>query len=332
MPAWLRQAAQWLAILIGIGFIVGGGAKLNDPARVAELFASWGLPGGGLILAAGWTEVVLGVALLNRPTRPLAAAGLAVWMVLWGSVQIAAGSAAAVASVVVLALMALYLLGRSEPFLSKDGWVESPLGPAPSPSLTAVHRIVRLVGIAFLIRWAVGGITYWLALPLLSLADPRARDDSPNGPRSRDDAPADPLIHAAAPAGWLEGVLLHLLVLGLGVSGLWSFVGHTFMSETVSRSVGWSPSPFQRELAFYHLAIGVCGIACWWIRDHFWLAAAAIPSLFLYGAGWVHLTDFLEHGNAAPANWGFSVLFGNLLLPTAILVLVWMRYRRTADS
>lgn len=130
----------------------------------------------------------------------------------------------------------------------------------------------------------------------------------------------------------LERTLLHLLVLGLGVSGLWSFVGHTFMSEAVSRSVGWAPSPFQQELAFYHLAVGVSGIACWWIRDHFWLAAAAIPSIFLYGAGWVHLVDFVEHGNSAPANWGLSVLFGNLVLPSALLALVAIRSWRVSHQ
>lgn len=309
---WLARVAAWLAVLTGIGFIVGGGAKLDDPERVVELFASWGVPGGTTILLAGWVEVALGLALLNRPTRPLGAAGLSVWMLLWGFIQIVAGSTSAVASAVVLVLMTLYLLSRDQPLVPSGGWVESPLGPPPAETPEAIHRLVRLVGLAFLIRWAVGGITYWIALPVLALVDGGGDDGLSNRP--------------------LERVLLHLLVLGLGVSGLWSFVGHTFMSETVSQAVGWSPSPFQRELAFYHLAIGVSGIACWWIRDHFWLAAAAIPSLFLYGAGWVHLTDFLEHGNAAPANWGFSVLFGNLLLPTAILLLAGMRARGVARS
>lgn len=301
-----------LVVLLGIGFIVGGGAKLTNPGQAVELFASWGLPGGWLITTAGWVEVALGTAILNRPTRPLGAFGLAAWMVLWAVIQLLAGSLAAVASGVVLLLAALYLRDRLGALAPTGAWIESPLSPPPPPRLSAglVLRVVRLVGLAFLIRWAVGGVAYWLAIPLLAL---------PLG--SGGDTNRDARV---------ETTLLHLLVLGLGVSGLWSFVGHTFMSGTVSQSVGWAPSPFQRELAFYHLAIGGAGIACWWIRDHFWLAAAGIPSIFLFGAGWVHLADFVERGNAAPANWGFSVLFGNVIVPLVLLVLTTIRSHHLA--
>lgn len=317
--ATLRKVSEWLAVLVGIGFIFGGGAKLADPARVVGLFASWGVRGEWTIVTAGWVEVVLGLALLNRPTRALGAAGLGLWMLLWGALQLAAGSWAAAASAIVLLLMGIHLAttrtarrhrsaGGPRGMLLPDGpWVESPLEDPPKGFAAAGHRLVRIVGVAFLIRWAVGGVPYWLGLPLV--ADLSVRRDA-RTPRDR-----------------LERTLLHLLVLGLGVNGVWAFVGHTFMSEAVSQSVGWMPNPFQRELAFYHLAIGVTGIACWWIRDHFWLAAAAIPSIFLYGAGWVHLADFVEHGNTAPANWGLSVLFGNLILPTALLLLVALRTR-----
>lgn len=316
----VRRASERLSVLVGIGFIFGGGAKLDDPARAAQLFASWGVPGGWVIATAGWVEVLVGLALLNRPTRPLGALGLCLWMLQWGTIQLLARSWAVAASAGVLALMVLYLMSRNaalrhqgvrQPLgtLWPEGpWLESPLDRRPKPSPAVAHRLVRVVGLAFLIRWAVGGVTYWLTLPFLALFSVRSS--------------------GMASDERLERTLLHLLVLGLGVSGLWGFVGHTFLSETVSRSVGWAPSPFQRELAFYHLAIGVSAIACWWIRDHFWVAAAAIPSIFLYGAGWVHLADFIEHGNTAPANWGFPVLFGNLILPTALLVLVSIRSRR----
>jgi len=315
----VRRISGSLAVLLGIGFIVGGGAKLNDPAQAVDLFAAWGIHGRWSIVVAGWVEVLLGLAVLNRPTRSLGALGLSAWMLLWGTIQLVASSWAAAASAGVLMVMGSYLVAAhvtlrrqghpwSAGLLWPSGrWVESPLDQRPGPNVALVHSLMRVVGLAFLIRWAVGGVTYWLALPLLSGLS--ARSDAV-GPQQR-----------------LERTLLHLLVLGLGVSGLWSFVGHTFMSETVSQSVGWAPSPFQRELAFYHLAIGVCGIACWWIQDHFWVAAAAIPSIFLYGAGWVHLVDFLEHGNVASANWGLSVLFGNFVLPTALLLLVAIRSR-----
>jgi len=45
------------------------------------------------------------------------------------------------------------------------------------------------------------------------------------------------------------------------------------MSDTVAASVEWQlGSPFQRELASYHLGLGCAGLSCLWIRDRFWLA------------------------------------------------------------
>ncbi len=280
-----------LIILLGVGFVFGGGAKLTDPSQAADLFLSWGLSGGWIVPVVGWVEVVLGLSLLNRPTRPFGAAGLALWMMGWGVIQLLAGSLAALASLAVLLVVGTYLYRRDGSLVPDGQWLASPLTSRPTRPLEAVHRLLRLVGLAFLIRWAVGGELFWIALPFLALWG----TGKMTGGQER-----------------VESVLLHLLVLGLGVNGLWAFVGHTVLAKTVSDAVGWSPSPFQSELAFYHL--GIAGLSCWWFRDHFWLAAAVIPSIFLYGAGWVHLSDYLASGNVADANWGVTVLFGNLVL------------------
>jgi len=100
------------------------------------------------------------------------------------------------------------------------------------------------------------------------------------------------------------------------------------MSDSVAASVGWATgSPFQRELAFYHLGFGISGLLALWLRDGFWLAIGLTSSIFLYGAGWVHLTDFLAHDNAAPRNWGFGVAFGSVVIPTVMLSLLALRVR-----
>jgi hypothetical protein len=48
----------------------------------------------------------------------------------------------------------------------------------------------------------------------------------------------------------------------------------------------------------------------------------------------VHLTDFLVRGNTAARNWGVGVLVGNLIIPTAVLVLLALheRHARTAHG
>ena len=58
----------------------------------------------------------------------------------------------------------------------------------------------------------------------------------------------------------------------MGIAGFWSifggFVKHTFFADEVAASIGWAAgSPFQLEVGFANLAIGVLGAATFWRRD-----------------------------------------------------------------
>lgn len=298
--------ARSIGPVLGLAFLVVGGAKLNAPARWVERFAAWGLD-PDLVVWTGAVEALLGAGVFFHGTRTFAAGALAAWMAGAVAVQLRASDPdAAGLSAIVLGLAA----GVSVSGI-RAGWhrrlpLPAPLRDAPRRPLQGVLFLVRVVGVAFLLRWIIGGIAFWMALPVLGLL--HARASSAQDPRQR-----------------IEAVLLYLLVLGLGVSGLWGFVGHFFLSEQVARSIGWATgSPFQQELAFYHLGMGTVALLCLWIRDRYWVAAALTPALFAVGAGAVHTRDFLVRGNAAPANWGADVLMGNLVIPVALLgLLAW---------
>lgn len=306
----IDRALPRVLSVLGLAFVLAGGLKLRRPELATGMFAQWGLDPGWAVPVAGWGEVVLGLMLFHLPWQRLGASGLGAWMIGFGALQIAAGQIAAAGASLVVLLVCGGALAR-RPWSAGDPLLRlpAPLLDPPRSTHERIARSFRLVGLSFFIRWAVGGILFWTALPLLA----RAHADREDERVSR-----------------AEATLLYLLVLGVGTSGLWAFVGHTFLSDVVSASVGWPASPFQEELAFYHLGVGIAGLACWWTRDHFWSAVALITGIFLYGAGWVHLSSFLETGNCAPANWGLSVLFGNALLPTALVVLLALRQRRPA--
>ena len=90
----------------------------------------------------------------------------------------------------------------------------------------------------------------------------------------------------------LEIFLLYFLVIGYGFGSIWGFVGHTFLADQVAESIGWAAgSPFQTELAFYHLGFGILGILAVWIRGSFLTAVALGKSVFAYGAAFVHIRD-----------------------------------------
>jgi hypothetical protein len=59
----------------------------------------------------------------------------------------------------------------------------------------------------------------------------------------------------------LEIFLLYLFGFGVAGSGIGGSFGHFFLSDSVAESTGWpTGSPFQLEVGFANLAVGILGI------------------------------------------------------------------------
>lgn len=115
-----------------------------------------------------------------------------------------------------------------------------------------------------------------------------------------------------------EVFLMFLFALGLAGSGIGNFVAHFFMSDVVAESIGWpAGSPFQLEVAFANLAIGVLGIIAAARRDGFREATVIAATVFSVGATVVHVMDIVETGNLAPGNTWQNVI--NLLRPALLI-------------
>jgi hypothetical protein len=114
------------------------------------------------------------------------------------------------------------------------------------------------------------------------------------------------------------------LVVGFGLAGLFSFFGLRFRADDVARSSGWEPgSPFQQEIAFANLGVGLAGVLCAWKRGGFWLATAIAGSAFHLGAALVHIDELRRTGNRAINNAG--AIAPDLLIPGTILGLLAAR-------
>ena len=123
--------------------------------------------------------------------------------------------------------------------------------------------------------------------------------------------------------------LLSFLVISIGISSLIGFVGHIFFADQIAADIGWAAgSPFQREVGFANLAIGVLGITCIWLRGNYWIATVIATTIFLWGAAYGHIMDIIVHGNYAPGNAG-GVLYDDILVPLITIVLL-AAYVRTA--
>jgi 4-amino-4-deoxy-L-arabinose transferase-like glycosyltransferase len=131
----------------------------------------------------------------------------------------------------------------------------------------------------------------------------------------------------------LEILLLYLFGIGVAGSGIGGFFGHFFISDSVAESIGWpTGNPFQLEVGFANLAIGILGIIAMGRRDGFREATVIAVTVFGVGATVVHVSDTFETGNLAPGNTIQNV--GNLLKPALLIgfLAASRRVERSPDS
>jgi hypothetical protein len=119
----------------------------------------------------------------------------------------------------------------------------------------------------------------------------------------------------------VEVYLIYLFMLGVAASGLSGFFGHVFTPDAVAESIGWETgSPFQQEIGFANLALGILGLVAAGRRDGFREATVIAVTVMGVGATLVHLTDILQEGNLAAGNSIQNV--GNLLKPALLIPLL----------
>jgi len=127
----------------------------------------------------------------------------------------------------------------------------------------------------------------------------------------------------------LEVYLIYLFGLGVAGGGIGGAFGHLFLSDLVAEAVGWGiGSPFQLEMGFANLALGVLGLIAVGRRDGFREATVVAVTAIGVGATIVHLIDIVQTGNLAPGNTLQNI--ANLAKP--LLLIAFLRASGKADS
>ena len=82
----------------------------------------------------------------------------------------------------------------------------------------------------------------------------------------------------------VEVYLIYLFTLGVAAGGFSGFFGHVFTPDTVAESIGWPKgNPFQQEMGFANLALGVLGLIAAGRRDGF--REATVIAIAIVGVG-----------------------------------------------
>ena len=133
---------------------------------------------------------------------------------------------------------------------------------------------------------------------------------------------------ARTPARRIELFMIYLFAISVGANGLGGAFGHLFLSDQVAEGIGWAAgSPFQLEMGYANLLIGVLGFGAIGRRDGFRAATIIATTILGVGATIVHLQDILATGNLAPGNTIQNI--SNLLDPILLIGLTWLAARIT---
>lgn len=113
------------------------------------------------------------------------------------------------------------------------------------------------------------------------------------------------MIAVARPDGpAAERFLAWIMLLPIGVTGLWAGVFHIFFPEIAAAHVGWQIRPFQFEVGVANLAIGITACVAFSCELGFKVAAVSAASIFLLGDEAGHVRQMMVAGNFAPGNAG----------------------------
>jgi hypothetical protein len=131
--------------------------------------------------------------------------------------------------------------------------------------------------------------------------------------------------------GRAESLLGWILLLPIGVTGLWAGISHIFFPAIAAAHIGWEVSPFQFEVGMADLAIGVTACLAFWQDLSFKAAAVCAASIFLLGDAIGHIREMMVAGNFAPGNAGLP-FYMDILCPTLAIILVIVAKRRERNG
>jgi hypothetical protein len=124
--------------------------------------------------------------------------------------------------------------------------------------------------------------------------------------------------------------LAWILLLPIGVTGLWAAVFHLFFPQIAAADIGWEVSPFQFEVGLADLAIGATACVSFWRSLDFKAAAVMASSIFLLGDAIGHVKQMIVAGNFASGNAGVP-FYSDIALPLlAIILLIIVRRSEAA--
>jgi hypothetical protein len=123
-----------------------------------------------------------------------------------------------------------------------------------------------------------------------------------------------------------EAFFSYYLLFAIGINNLMNFVFHVFFGDIAANFIGWQNSPFQAEVGFASLGVGVAGVIAFKASLPFRFATLIPPSAFSWGAAVGHVYQMIMAHNFSPGNVGL-VLPIDILMPFFGFMFLWLSYK-----
>lgn len=122
---------------------------------------------------------------------------------------------------------------------------------------------------------------------------------------------------SGAESKW-EPMVFWLMLLFVGLNGLYTGGMHMFLPGATAAAIGWAPSPFQWEVAVADGTLGILGVAAAFASRPFRWAVIWSLALFYWGDAVGHVRQMELHDNFASGNAG-SWFWVDVLGPMVLL-------------
>jgi hypothetical protein len=124
----------------------------------------------------------------------------------------------------------------------------------------------------------------------------------------------------------VEALFSYYLLFTIGINNLVNFVAHVFFGDFSAEFIGWPNSPFQAEVGFASLGIGIAGIIAFRASLPFRFATLIPPATFGWGAAAGHIYQMIAAHNFSPGNVGVVLPMG-IVIPIVGFVFLWLSYK-----
>jgi hypothetical protein len=132
-------------------------------------------------------------------------------------------------------------------------------------------------------------------------------------------------------AAAVSGIFLSTYLLyAVGIGQILNFVMHSFFGAYAAKTIGWAQSPFQLELAFCSLGLGVAAILLHGRNRELisQLAIVAMFAIFGYGAAGGHIFQTVAHHDHAVNNGGLLLVMDFVIPTVGLLFVSWTAIAR----